>query len=97
LFPYLKRDMYNSTPIAKYKVGPIPVITLCGAVFLAFVVFVDVQAFRADELGLNGTPGLVFIGGTYAIAAAVYLISKTYRKRKENLDLSLVYQELPAE
>jgi APA family basic amino acid/polyamine antiporter len=97
LFPYLKREMYNSTPIAKYKIGPIPIISLCAVVFLGFVVFVDVQAFRAPELGLNGTPGLIFIGGTYAIAAAVYITSKIYRKRKDNLDLSLVYQELPAE
>lgn len=97
LFPYLKRDMYNATPIAKYKFAGVPVITLCALVFLAFVVFVDVQAFRAKELGLNGTPGLVFIGGTYVIAALVYVISKTYRKRKDNLDLSIVYQELPAE
>jgi basic amino acid/polyamine antiporter, APA family len=97
LFPYLKREMYNSTPIAKYKIGPIPIISLCAVIFLGFVVFVDVQAFRAPELGLNGTPGLVFIGGTYVIAAAVYITSKIYRKRKDNLDLSIVYQELPAE
>jgi basic amino acid/polyamine antiporter, APA family len=97
LFPYLKREMYNSTPIAKYKIGPIPIISLCAVIFLAFVVFVDVQAFRAPELGLNGSPGLIFIGGTYVIAATVYLTSKIYRKRKDNLDLSLVYQELPAE
>lgn len=97
LFPYLKREMYNSTPIAKYKIGPVPVITLCAVVFLAFVAFVDVQAFRANELGLNGTTGLVFIGGTYVLAALVYVISKTYRKRKDDLDLSIVYQELPAE
>jgi APA family basic amino acid/polyamine antiporter len=96
-FPWTKSDLFRSTPIAQYKLGGIPLISLAAVVFLAFVVFVDVQALRADELALNGTKGLLFIGGTYAVAAAVYLTSKIYRKRKENLDLSVVYQELPAE
>jgi APA family basic amino acid/polyamine antiporter len=96
-FPFVKSELFNSTPIAQYKVGNIPLVSVAAAVFLCFVVFVDVQALRADELGLNGTKGLLFVGGTYAIAAAVYLTSKIYRKRKENLDLSLVYRELPAE
>lgn len=97
LFPWKKREMYNATPVAKYKVGGVPAISLAAVVFLAFVLFVDVQALRANELGINGTTGLIFIGGTYVVAAVVYVTSKIYRKRKDNLDLSLVYQELPAE
>ena len=96
-FPWRKKDMYESTVAARYKIAGIPVIAVAAVIFLAFVVFVDVQALRADELGLNGTDGLLFVGGTYVVAAVIYIASKIYRKRKENLDLSVVYQELPAE
>ena len=96
-FPYKKKKMFESTVAARYKFAGIPVMAIAAVVFLVFVVFVDVQAIRADELGLNGTKGLAFVGGTYLVAAIVYVTSKVYRKKKDNLDLSVVYQELPAE
>ncbi len=96
-FPVKKRDMFASTIAAKYRFAGIPLMSVAAVIFLVFVVFVDVQALRADELGLNGTKGLAFVGGTYLVAAVVYVVSKIYRKRKDNLDLSVAYQELPAE
>jgi basic amino acid/polyamine antiporter, APA family len=96
-FPWKRGDMFRSTAAARYKIAGIPLITVCALIFLAFVVYVDVQALRADELGLNGKRGLLFVGGTYVVAAVIYITSKIYRKRKENLDLAIVYQELPAE
>ena len=72
-------------------------MSIAAVVFLAFVVFVDVQALRADELALNGRDGLLFIFGCYAISALIYVCSKIYRRRKEGLDLGMVYRELPSE
>ena len=97
VFPWRQRDMFESTVAARYKIAGIPVMSLAALVFLAFVVFVDVQALRADELALNGRDGLLFIFGCYAIAALIYIASKIYRKRKDDLDLAVVYRELPAE
>jgi basic amino acid/polyamine antiporter, APA family len=96
-FPWRKQQMFASTIAGKYRVGNIPLISIAAVIFLAFVLFVDYQALFADELGLNGTEGLLFVGGTYLIAAVVYVASKIYRKRKDHLDLGVVYQELPAE
>jgi basic amino acid/polyamine antiporter, APA family len=97
LFPWRNRAMYQSTPVARYTVAGIPLIAIAAVVFLAFVVYVDFQAVFADELALNGTKGLLFVGGTYLVAAVIYLSSKIYRKRKENIDLSVAYKELPVE
>jgi APA family basic amino acid/polyamine antiporter len=97
VFPYTKTELYKSTGIARYKVGPFPAISVCAAVFLVFCVFCDYQALTKDALGINGTHGLIFLGACYAITAVIYLGTKLYRKRTENLDLSLVYQELPIE
>ena len=97
VFPFTKRDMYQSTSVARHKVGPIPTISLCGVVFLVFAVYVDVKCLTVKALGVNGKNGLIFLGGCYALTAIIYLATKIYRKRHDDLDLSLVYQELPAE
>jgi len=55
------------------------------------------QALTQKALGLNGTHGLIFLGACYLFTAAIYVGTKIYRKRKDDLDLSLVYQELPVE
>jgi hypothetical protein len=75
----------------------LPAISVCAAVFLVFCVFCDYQALTNDALGVNGTHGLIFLAACYAVTAVIYLGTKMYRKRTENLDLSLVYQELPIE
>lgn len=97
VFPYRKRELYEASPAAKYKFAGLPLITLCGAVFLLFAIFVDIQAFRADELGINGSKGLTFIFGIWGASLIIYIAAKLYRKRVDNLDLSLNYQELPVE
>jgi basic amino acid/polyamine antiporter, APA family len=97
LFPRLRPSLYRSTPADKYRLFGIPVMSICAVVFLAFVVFIDYEAFTNDDLAINTTKGLVFVAILYAIAIATYVISKVYRQRKDNLDLSVVYKELPVE
>jgi APA family basic amino acid/polyamine antiporter len=97
LFPFKKKALYDASPAAKYTVAGFPLITISGAIFLAFAIFVDYQALFADELGINGSKGLEFIGGVYLFAIVVYGVAKVYRKRVNKLDLSMSYEELPVE
>jgi APA family basic amino acid/polyamine antiporter len=97
LFPRLRPSMYRSTPADKYRIFGLPVMSICAVVFLAFVIFIDYQAFTNDDLAINTSKGLIFVAILYAVAIATYVASKIYRQRKENLDLSVVYRELPAE
>ncbi len=97
LFPRLRPTMYRSTPADQYRIAGIPMMSIAAVIFLAFVIFVDYQAFTNDALAINTTKGLLFVAGLYAVAIATYFGSKIYRQRKENLDLSVVYKELPVE
>src|SRR5256885_1878337 len=36
LFPWTRKEVYATAPIAKFKVGPIPLITICGVVAALF-------------------------------------------------------------
>lgn len=95
-FPYLRRQLYEESPAAKYKVFGLPLISVAAVVFLAFVVFVDYQALTADELGLNGSKGLIFLGAMYGTALLTYLIAYIYQRRR-GIRLSAAYEELPIE
>ncbi len=60
------------------------------------VVFCDVQALRANELGVNNTRGLLFLAGLWGFAFVVYWASKLYR-RSRGESTSDAYKELPIE
>lgn len=107
LLPYRKPELYNASPVAKYKILGIPLITVAGVIFGAFLSFLLFQwLFDPNNLyGIgysihpegkkNGT-SLVFMGILYGIAAAIYFGFKAYRKRA-GIDLDKVHAEIPAE
>jgi APA family basic amino acid/polyamine antiporter len=97
ILPWVEREMYASSPIARFRVGPVPAITVAAVVFLGFAVYLDVQFLKSDKLGINGTRGLVFVASVYALALVVYVVAKLYRKHREGMDLAVVYRELPVE
>jgi amino acid transporter len=96
--PWVRRDLYERAPaVVRLKIFGFPAITLAAAVFVAYAAFVDYACLSQDALGVNTTKGLVFVGGTYVISAGIYVAAVRYRKKKNNLDLSVMYTELPVE
>lgn len=107
LLPYRKPEMYNASPIAKYKVFGLPLITVAGVIFGGFLVFLLYQwLFDPNALygigysihpdGYKNGTSLVFMGILYGIAAAIYFGFKAYRKRA-GIDLDKVHAEIPSE
>jgi amino acid transporter len=97
LLPTRRAAMFRASVADKHRFLGQPVMSICAVVFLAFVIFIDYECLTNKTLAINTTKGLVFVGGMYLVSFALYFGSKWYRKSKENLDLSVVYQELPAE
>lgn len=96
LFPYVRRDLYQASAASKYTFLGLPLISVMAGIFLIFVIFCDVQALRADELGINGRDGLLFLVGLWSVAFVVYWASKLYR-RSQGEPLGETYRELPIE
>jgi APA family basic amino acid/polyamine antiporter len=96
VFPYTRRALFEASPASKFKVRGIPLMTIMGLTFFAFMVFCDYQALFADELGVNNSKGLMFLGILWGVAFIVYWTSKLYRRsRGESTDAA--YRELPVE
>jgi amino acid transporter len=107
LLPYRKPEMYNASPIAKYKILGIPLITVAGVIFGGFLVFLLYQwlldpnalygiGYSVNPDGYKNGTSLVFMGILYGIAAAIYFGFKAYRKRT-GIDLDKVHAEIPSE
>jgi amino acid transporter len=96
ILPWRKPEIYNASPIAKYRVAGIPLITFAAGAFILFLGFCLYKWFQDDVYGVNKTSSLWFMGGMYLLAIAIYVGSKLYR-RSQGMDLSMVYGEIPAE
>src|ERR671937_1045234 len=90
ILPWRKREIYNASPIAKYRVFGIPLITFAAGAFIVFLGFCLYKWFQDDVYGVNKTSSLWFMGGMYVLAIAIYFGSKLYR-RSQGMDLNMVY------
>jgi APA family basic amino acid/polyamine antiporter len=100
LLPYVKPDLYKASPIAKYKIAGIPLITVAGVIFAAFLIFllyewlIDPNALYG--IGLSNTSSVIYMLAMYLLALGLYLGFKAYRKR-QGIDISKIYEEIPVE
>jgi basic amino acid/polyamine antiporter, APA family len=96
ILPWRKPDIYNASPIAKYKVLGIPLVTFAAGLFIVFLVFCLFKWLQDDTYGINDSGSLIFMGCLYLLALAIFVGSRLYRRR-QGMDLSMAYGEIPAE
>ncbi len=96
VLPWPKKSLYENSPIAKYKVAGIPLITFSGVLTAAFLLFNLWKWFKDDLYGVNNKDSLIFMGSMYVLALVVYVVAKIYRK-SQGIDLNSIYREIPVE
>jgi amino acid transporter len=100
VLPYTKPDLYKASPIAKYNVLGIPLITVAGVIFGGFLVFLLYQwLFDPNALygiGLSNTSSVVYMLSMYVLAAVIYFGFRSARKR-QGIDMDKVQSEIPVE
>src|SRR5919197_1301272 len=96
IFPWRRPDIYNASPIAKYRGAGIPVITAAATAFMAILVFALYKWFQDSVYGVNFRNSEYYMAVLYGIAIAIYVGSWLYR-RQQGLNLKMVYGEIPAE
>jgi APA family basic amino acid/polyamine antiporter len=96
ILPWRKKEIYNASPIAKYKVLGLPIITFAAILFAVILGFALVKWFSDDRYLVNKSSSLWYMLGLYVLAVAIYAISKVVRRR-QGMDLGMVYGEIPVE
>ena len=96
LLPWRKPEIYNASPIAKYRPLGIPLITLSGVIFAAFLLFCLYKWFADDIYGVNNSTSLRYMAVLYIAAIVIYVASRVIRSR-EGIDLDKINAEIPVE
>src|SRR5207302_4676505 len=96
ILPWRKPEIYNASPIAKYRVAGIPLITAAAALFLAFLGYCIYKWLQDSVYGSNNHGSLIYMGCLYGVALGIYVVSRIVRRR-QGMDLKMVYNEIPAE
>jgi basic amino acid/polyamine antiporter, APA family len=101
ILPWRKKQLFQNSPIARYKVAGIPLITITGAItalFLGWNIYKWLWPPLSDGnlYGINVPDSIYFMGGMYVLALVIYVVAKIYR-RSQGIDLSAIHREIPVE
>ena len=101
ILPWRRKDIYNASPIARYKLGGIPLITITGIITAAFLVFLIWEwSFNPTNLyytAVNASvPSVIYFAATYVVALVIYLVAR-YVRGRQGIDLSRIHHEIPVE
>jgi basic amino acid/polyamine antiporter, APA family len=99
ILPWRRADIYKQSPIARWRIAGIPVITVTGVISAIFLVFMIVEWSLNTVYGTafttNALP-LQYFAVTYLVAIAIYVIARVVRKR-QGIDLARIHREIPVE
>jgi len=98
ILPWYKRDLYENSPIARYRVAGIPLISI-GGLGTVIVLGWTIYEWLSNSLygiGVGNADSIKYLGVLYGLAVVVYVVAWLYR-RSQGVDLGKIHAEIPAE
>ncbi|MDP8946673.1 MAG: hypothetical protein M3N09_01045 [Actinomycetota bacterium] len=96
MLPKRKPETYSASPIARYNVLGIPLVTVAAVAFAVFLVFCLIKWMTDATYGVNNGQSLIYMLILYGVALGLYVGFRRYR-RAQGMDLNMVYSEIPEE
>ena len=101
ILPWRRKDLYEASPIARYKVAGVPAISIVGVITGVFLLFMLYQwSFNPDNLygtTLQKTQSSMwYFIATYVVAVIIYVAARIIRNR-QGIDLRRIHLEIPVE
>ena len=96
LLPYKEKSLYDSSPVARYKIFGIPWIVVAGVIFGGFLIWNIYLWIAYSVYGVNDLMSGIFMGVLYVLAIVIFYVSKRMRS-KQGIDLDMVYKNIPVE
>jgi amino acid transporter len=101
ILPWRRKDLYDASPVARYKVAGVPTITVVAVITALFLLFMLYEwSFNSANLygtAFQSTPNSVYYFlATYIVAVVIYVVARIYRSR-QGIDLSRIHHEIPVE
>jgi APA family basic amino acid/polyamine antiporter len=96
LLPYVRKRMYDESPLGRKYVGGVPTMAIIGFVSLLVYGLFFYSLATTDALGANGSTGITATVIIAAVSLAVFPISYLVNRRR-GVNLNIAYKELPPE
>lgn len=98
ILPWWKPALYQKSPIAKYSILGIPIISIGGFLTVLVLGWTIAEWLENATYGIGvETPGsIIYLGILYGIAILVYVVAYLVR-RSQGVDLAVIHAEIPAE
>ncbi|HSY14843.1 MAG TPA: APC family permease [Jatrophihabitantaceae bacterium] len=96
ILPWRKRELFESSVVGRYRIAGVPVIAVTSGLAAIFIGWNIYQWLTNSTYGVNNRTSLIFMGAMYALAIVIYVIAKLVRRR-QGINLKVVYGEIPAE
>jgi amino acid transporter len=98
VLPWWKKDLYQNSPIARYTLLGIPLISVAGALATILLGW-TIWMWLFDPLygiGVGNANSILWLGFLYGLALVVYVVARFVRRR-QGVDLGAIHQEIPSE
>ena len=96
VMPWRRPDIYNQSPIARYKILGVPMISVSGVIFGGFLLFCLYKWFFDSAYFINNFDSKLYMLVLYVVALVIYLTSR-FMRRSEGIDLAKINSEIPVE
>jgi amino acid transporter len=96
ILPWRRRDIFASSPVARYRVAGVPLITVAGVLTAAFLIYNLVRWATDAVYGVNNQQSAIYMLAMYVLAIAIYVVARIVRAR-QGIDLARVHAEIPVD
>jgi len=96
LFARRRPQTFEASPMSRYRIGSVPLITIVGGVAGIVSLALLVTYLTVPELGYNAPVPIIYTFGILIVCATWYFINAAYQKRK-GIDINQAFRELPPE
>ncbi|MCX6223058.1 MAG: amino acid permease [Bacteroidia bacterium] len=96
IFPYRNKDIYEKSPISKYKILKIPLMSVVCSLAAIGLLVIAVLLWNDPIAAGHDTKSIITIGGVFLIGLLLYFFMKQKRK-KQGIDIDLAFKQIPIE
>lgn len=96
LLPYRAKEIYESSPGAKYKILGLPWVTILGGLGFVLGGIMVLMFMFFQPLGLTSVTAYVVVFGVIAFSLILYFVMKAYQRRR-GIDVGYAFKEIPPE
>jgi len=98
VFPFRRKEIFESSPsMVRIRLAGIPLISILGVIALIFSLYGSYYALTNSVMGPLNVTSYGIIAAVFILGLAFYYVAKTYRLKKEGIDLGLLIKQIPPE